>query len=86
MLDSSTPDNLADIQGHDLVRADHLDNTKRGGVSIYYKKSLPIRVINLPYFKEVLLLEMSLKKKVIVSVICNPYIFTPKLSSPNFSH
>ena len=62
-LDSSTPDNLVDIQGYNLVRADHPENTKRGGVCIYYKESLPVRVINLPYFKEALLLEMSFKKR-----------------------
>ena len=75
LLDSSTPDNLVEIQGYNLVRADHLDNTKRGGVCIYYKESLPVRVIDLPYFKEVLLLEMSFnKKKVIVSVIYLPQV------------
>ena len=69
-LDSSTPDNLVDIQGYNLVRTDHLDNTKRGGVCIYYKESLPVRVINLPYFKEALVLDLSFNiQKVIVSVI-----------------
>ena len=43
---------------------------KRGGVCIYYKESLPVRVISLPYLKEALLLEMTYNnKKVIVSVI-----------------
>ena len=65
-----TPDNLVNIEGYNFVRADHPDNTKRGGVCIYYKESLPVRVINLPYFKEALLLEMSFnKEKAIVSVI-----------------
>ena len=69
-LDSSTPNNLIDIEGYNLVRADHPDDTKRGGVCIYYKESLPVKIINLPYFKEALLLEMSYNKnKVIVSVI-----------------
>ena len=69
-LDSSTPNNLIDIEGYNLVRADHPDYTKRGGVCIYYKESLPVKIINLPYFKEALLLEMSYNKnKVIVSVI-----------------
>ena len=45
-LDSSSLDNLVDIQGYNLVRADHPDNSKRGGVCIYYKESLPVRVIN----------------------------------------
>ena len=68
-LDSSTPDNLVDIQGHNLVRTDHPDNTKRGGVCIYYKESLPVQVINLPYFKEALLLEMSLNKKNVSKIV-----------------
>ena len=57
--DSSTPDNLVDTQGYNLDPTDHPDTDKRGGVCIYYKGSLPVRVTNLPYFREVLLLEMS---------------------------
>ena len=69
-LDSSTPDNLIEIEGYKIIRADHPGNTKRGGVCIYYKESLPVRVISTPYFKEALLLEMSYNnKKVMVSVI-----------------
>ena len=69
-LDSATPNNLLEIEGYNLVYADHLNNVKRGGVCIYYKESLPFRTINLPYFNEALLLEMSHNnKKVIVSVI-----------------
>ena len=52
-----------DIEGYKLVRSDHPDNIKRGGVCIYYKESLPVRVINLPFFKEALLLEMCYNKK-----------------------
>ena len=69
-LDSSTPNNLIGIQGYNLVRADHPDDTKRGGVCIYNKEPLPVKIINLPYFKETLLLQISYNKnKVIVSVI-----------------
>ena len=69
-LDSSTPNNLIDIEGYNLVCADHPDDTKRGGVCIYYKESLPVKITNLPYFKEALFLEMSYNKnKVTVSVI-----------------
>ena len=49
-LDSSIPNNLIDIEGYNIVRADHPNNIKRGGVCIYYKESLPVRVINLPFF------------------------------------
>ena len=72
-LDSSTPDSLLEIDRHVLGRADHPNNTKRVGVCIYYKESLPVRVISLPYLKEALLLEMTYNnKKVIVSVIPLP--------------
>ena len=62
-LDSSTPDNLIEIEGCKLIRADHPDNIKGGGVCIYYKESLPLLVINTPYLKEALLLEMDYNNK-----------------------
>ena len=37
-LDSSTPDRLLKIDGYILVRADHPNNIKRGGVCIYCKE------------------------------------------------
>ena len=67
-LDSSTPDGLLEIDGCNLVRADHPNNIKR--VCIYYKESLPVQVISLPYLKKALLLEMTYNnEKVIVFVI-----------------
>ena len=70
IVDSSTSDSLLEIAGYILVCADHPNNIKSGGVCIYYKESLPVRVISLPYLKEALLLKMTYNnKKVIVSVI-----------------
>ena len=40
---SSTLDSL-DIDGYNLVRSDHPSGSKRGGVSCYFKESLPIRI------------------------------------------
>ena len=61
---------MIDIKGYNLFRADHPDNIKRGGVCIYYKESLPVRIKTLPYLKEALFLEMiHNNKKIIVSVI-----------------
>ena len=69
-LDSTTTDDLLETDGYNLVRADHPDNIKRGGVCIYYKESLPVRVISLPYLNKTLLLEMNNNNKtMIVSVI-----------------
>ena len=43
---------------------------KRSGICIYYKESLPVRVISLPYLKEALLLEINDNdQKMIVPVI-----------------
>ena len=69
-LDSSEHDSLLEINGYNLLCADHPNDTKRGGVCIYYKESLPVGVINLSYFEKALFLEMTYhNKKVIVSVI-----------------
>ena len=69
-LDSSIPDSLLEIDGYNLIRSDHPNYIKRGGVCIYFKEILPVRVINIPYLKEALLLEMNYNnKRVIVSVI-----------------
>ena len=61
---------MIDIEEYKLIRADHPDNIKRGRVCIYYKESLSVQVMSLPYFKEALLLKMSCNnKKVMASVI-----------------
>ena len=56
-LDSSTPlnDNSLQIEGYSLVRADHPNDVKRGGVCIYYGEPLPV---SKPYLKEAVLLEL----------------------------
>ena len=69
-LHSIVPDSLLEIDGYSLVRADQPNDTKRSGVCIYYKDSLPVRVINLSYFEKALLSEMTYHNEdVIVSVI-----------------
>ena len=69
-LDSTTLDSLLEIDVYNLVRVVHPNNIKRGGVCVYYKESLPVQIISLPYPKEALLLEMFYNnEKVIVSVI-----------------
>ena len=67
-------DSLLNIEEYNLVHADHPHKIKRGGVCIYYKESVTVRVINLSYVNEAILLEMDYNnKKVILSVIyCSP--------------
>ena len=67
-LDSSTSsddDNLA-ISGYNLIRSDHPSNNKRGGVCIYYKNFLPLRVLSIPYLRECINFELNIGGK-----ICN---------------
>ena len=40
------------------VRSDHPSNTKRGGVCLYYKNILPLRVTNIGYLNECQTLEL----------------------------
>ena len=49
-----------EIPGCNLVREDHPSNSKRGGVCVYYKSSLPFRVINVKYFQESISFELRI--------------------------
>ena len=42
-----------------MLRADHPSNAKRGGVCIYYKETLALKVISTPYLNESLLCEVT---------------------------
>ena len=48
---SSNNDNL-NIPGSSMSRADHPSENWRGGVCIYYKESLPIKMLNINYLQE----------------------------------
>ena len=73
-----------------MVRADQPNNVKRGGVSIYYKESLPVRVINLPYLQEASLLQLNdqNKKTIISSLYRSPSQISEEFESflTNFEH
>ena len=56
-------DNSLQIEGYNLVRADHTNEAKRVGVCIYHRESLPVRVINIPYLKEAVFLELAPNNK-----------------------
>ena len=66
-LDSTVPiddDNLV-ISRYNLIRSDHPSNNKRGGVCLYYKNYLPLRVIilNISYLKECLNFQVRIGDK-----------------------
>ena len=59
---SNDDDNL-EIPGYDLFRADHPSNTKRGGVCIYYRNSLPLKILNIQYLHECINFEIRIGGK-----------------------
>ena len=58
-----------DIDGYNLLRSDHPSNTKRGGVCIYYKNYLPLRLININYLNECIVFDIKLGDKICSFVV-----------------
>ena len=55
-------DNLQ-IPGYDLIRSDHPSNSKRGGVAVYYKNFLPLKLIDVNYLIESILFQLQIGSK-----------------------
>ena len=64
-LNSSFPfddDNL-NILGYIMVRADHTADSKRGGVCMYYKNSLHLKVLDIRFFSRNLAFDLRIGEK-----------------------
>ena len=80
-LDSTIPNDDINIQinGYSLLRADHPNDIKRGGVCIYFKESLPlIRRNDLTNIKDCLVTEINVNNE--------KCFFTCLYRSPSQSH
>ena len=64
-LDSSnlSDDDNFNLPGYNVVRADHPSNTKKGGVSIYSKNSLPLKVLDIQLLQECISFEIKIADK-----------------------
>ena len=51
------------IYGYKLIRADHPSDTKRGGVCIYHKESISVKVLNISQLSKCLVCELSIQNK-----------------------
>ena len=62
-LDSSFEPDDKDLMldGYKLIRSDHPSNTKRGGVCIYYKESLAVRLVGIISLPECLVCEVTVQ-------------------------
>ena len=71
-LDSSVPldDHNLSIQGYSLIRADHPDNVKRGGVCLYFKENLILKLV-IPLLHSALFVKLHsrIKKVMLLSHI-----------------
>ena len=56
-------DSNLQIPGYNFARMDHPSNTKRGGVCLYYKCSLPLKVIDVSYLQECINFEVKIGDK-----------------------
>ena len=45
----SNDDDSLKVLGYNLFRADHPSNTERGGACIYYRNSLPLKILGVHY-------------------------------------
>ena len=75
-LDSSIPFNEKnlDIPGYKLVPADQPSNSKPGRVCVYYRYSLPLKILDIFYLQECIVFELKIGNKFceIVSLYTSP--------------
>ena len=53
-----TDDENLQIPGYSIARVGHPSNIKRGGVCVYYKTSLPLKLLDIKYLQECIHLEL----------------------------
>ena len=51
-------------EGYELVRSDHPSQHKRGDVCIYFRNSLPLKILNIHYIQESVSFEMQVCSKI----------------------
>ena len=62
----TSDDGNLEILGYKLIRSNHPSDIKRGGVGIYYKSALPLRVLDIYYLQESTYFELKIGDK-----LCN---------------
>ena len=63
-LDSLANESSLLIPGYHLLRTDHSNNLKKGGVCLYFKDDLSLRQIETSYFSQCMLCELTIQNKV----------------------
>ena len=60
---SETYDDSLEVPGYDLFIADHPSNAKHGGVCIYYRNFLPLKILCIHYLQDCINFEMMIGGK-----------------------
>ena len=65
-LNSETPpnDTRLELPGYNLFHSNPPSNNKRGGVCVYYKSTLPLRILNISNLDECNNFEVSIANKI----------------------
>ena len=62
------------LDGYNMIRSDHPNNIRRGGVCLYFKDSLPLKILSVSDLSECLAIEVAYEKKkcVFISLYRSP--------------
>ena len=76
--DTAYDDENLMIEGYNIVWSEHSPNSGRGGVGLYYKNSLVLKISHIKYFQECIVFQVLISKK-----LCN---FISLYQSPSRSN
>ena len=69
-LNNTYEDNDLNLNSYSLLQADHPNNAKKGGVCIYYRETLALKVLSTPYLNVSLLCEVTIgSRKCIIGTV-----------------
>ena len=74
-LETSSDDDNLEIPGNNIIRKDHPSNTKRVGVYVYYKNTLPFKSIDIKY------LQVCITFEIRIGIKCRKFICLYRSSS-----
>ena len=62
-MSNLSDDDKFNFPGYNVVRADHPSDTKKSGVCIYFKNSLPLKVLDIQLLQECINFEIKIADK-----------------------
>ena len=81
--DTSPNDDNLNIPGYNMSHADYPSGDRRGGVWIYYKESLPIKMLNINYLQKCNSFDLKIESKLCTIVSLNR---SPSQSADEFEN